>query len=94
MTPNIAVKPVKEVLTTAKTGLVGKLKTEVRTKIPIAVMKPTQRRNYTLNKSYQVNRIVQKNKTFAPVQTKYNNNDIVLKYSPAVFLEAVTKVTD
>ena len=57
-------------------------------------MKLPQRRNYTLNRAFNVNKVVQKNKTAAPFQTEYHNNDIVMRYSPAVFLEAVKVITD
>ena len=94
----------KEVLNTIKEGTVSKIKTEVRTKPsqdPILIkkedMKTTTKvvkRNYNLNKLSQVRKMVFKNKAVAPTNVTHHTNDIVVKYSPAVFKNAVEAVTE
>ena len=70
MTLPVTVKnePNRKILTTTKYGRVGKLETEVRRKIWLVEMKPPQRRNYSLNKAFQVNKLILKNKTAAPIE--------------------------
>ena len=42
----------------------------------------------------QIKKIVQKNKNVAPASTIIHTNDVVMKNSPAVFKDAVTKTTE
>ena len=90
-----------EILSSTKEGGVGKLKTEVRT--PLSFVKRNQvlaltparyNKKYTLNKNTQLKKIVHKNKNVAPVSTLYHTNDVVMRYSPAVFKDALIKSTE
>ena len=94
----------KETLNNVKEGTVSKIKTEVRTKKsqdPIHIKKEeiktttkVVKRNYNLNKLSQVRKMVFKNKTVAPTNVTHHANDILVKYSPAVFKNAVEAVTE
>ena len=76
---------------TVKKGTVGKLTTEVRKRVPDT--KLVKHNNYFVNRAKQVNKIVIKNKTAAPVSIESHTNDVYMNYSPAVFKEAVSVVT-
>ena len=85
-----------------KEGTVSKIKTDVRTKDPLhikmedAKKKDTVvvKRKFSLNKLSQVRKMVFKNKTVAPVSVAHHTNDVLVRYSPAVFKNAVEAVTD
>ena len=81
----------KEEETAVKRGTVGKLKTEVRRRVPDPKV---IRNNYYVNKAKQVNKIVLKNRTAAPISIESHANDVYINYSPAVFKEAVMVVSD
>ena len=49
--------------------------------------------NYFVNRAKQINKIVIKNKTAAPVSIESHANDVYMNYSPAVLKEAVSVVT-
>ena len=91
----------KEGLNNVKEGTVSKIKTEVRTKDPMLIKKEdvkkttkATKRNFTLNKLSQVRKMVFKNKTVAPINVTHHTNDVLVKYSPAVFKKAVESVTN
>ena len=90
----------KDGLKNIKEGTVSKIKTEVRTKDPLQIKKEdikttkAVKRNYNLNKLSQVRKMVFKNKTVAPISITHHTNDVLVKYSPAVFKNAVEVVTD
>lgn len=91
----------KEGLNNVEEGIVSKIKTEVRTKDPMLIKKEdvkkttkATKRNFTLNKLSQVRKMVFKNKTVAPINVTHHTNDVLVKYSPAVFKKAVESVTN
>ena len=78
-----------------KTSKVGKIKTEVRKTLPPGpVNLNIVKRKYTLNKKNQINKLLMKNKKYAPKNTEYKTNSVVMTYSPAVFKEAVKLAMD
>ena len=84
-----------------KEGTVSKIKREVRTKDTMLIKKEdinkttkAVKRNYNLNKLSQVRKMVFKNKMVAPINITHHTNDVLVKYSPAVFKNAVEVVTD
>ena len=92
MSPSESIKLVaKKDSVSVKKGGVGKLKTEVRTKVPEP---KTLKRNYHVNKAAQINRIIIKNKTAEPITTKDGVNNVYITYSPAVYKDAVLFVTN
>ena len=76
---------------TVKKVTVGKLTAEMRKKVPDP---KTIVNNYYVNKAKQVNKIVIKNKTAAPLNIETHSNDVYMSYSPAVFKEAVNVLID
>ena len=90
--PSLAVKlSVKKEEKSVKKGTVGKLTTEVRKKVPDT---KCIKNNYYVNKAKQVNKIVIKNRSAAPLRIESHANDVCMNYSPAVFKEAVMIVTE
>ena len=76
-----------------KTSKIGKVKTEIRKKIPSVSVNTmnttTVKRKYILNRKNQINKLVMKNKLSSPTTVEYNTSSVVLRYSPPVFKEAV-----
>ena len=91
MAPLVNKISIKKEETTVKKGTVGKLTTEVRRRVPDPKV---IRNNYHVNKAKQVDKIVLKNRTAAPTSIESHANDVYIKYSLAVFKEAVEVVTD
>ena len=91
MGPQVLKNSVKKEEPALRRGTIGKLTTELRKKIPDA---KTIVNNFYLNKAKQVNKIVIKNKTAAPLNVESHSNDVYMSYSPAIFQEAVKVVTD
>ena len=92
MGPLVTVAANKKEGLAVKKGTVGKLTTEVRKRVPDT--KPMKNNNYFVNKAKQVNKIVLKNKVAAPMSIESHPNDVYISYSPAVFKEAVSVVTE
>ena len=89
--PEVGKSIKKEDIKSVKTGNVVKLSKKVRKMVSNVA---TVKKSYYVNKASQVNKLLIKNKISAPVISEYKSNSVYLSYSPAVFKEAVSKVTD